>query len=83
MKNLMNFEIVLEDGHLKETCNIEKLVYVNCAIDLDEVAFYRESLSNEIEVEPFTLVTLKSGTSACLNIEFNKFDQLIKKLKNV
>ena len=78
-KNNMNlaqeFEVVLENIKMKEDLGIEVLMTAKCVIDLSSVIAYRESVSEDEEIEPYTIVLLPS-TIWTLNIPFPDFKKL-------
>ena len=75
-KNNMNtaheFEVVLENIRMKEDLGIEVLATAKCVIDLASIIAYRESFSEDMEVEPYTIILLP-GVSWTINIPYNEF----------
>lgn len=76
-KNNMNtaheFEIVLENTRMKEDLGIEVLATAKCVVDLASIIGYRESFSDNMEVEPYTVILFSPGFSWTLNIPYNEF----------
>lgn len=77
---LYQTEIVLENSHEKELLGKSENIFVKCTLDLHGVSSFRETLDDDIELEPFTQVYLKSGYSHCINIPYNDF---LKIMQNV
>jgi hypothetical protein len=70
---MTDFEVVLENIKLKEDLGIEQLIIANCTIDLFSVIAYRESYTEDGELEPYTIVVLPYGVAYCLNIPYEEF----------
>jgi len=76
MKEIVEFNLVLENSKMKEDLGIEQLHFAKCAFNLHDVIYYRESVDDDGETEPYTLIIIEPGISLCIDTpyeEFNKF----------
>lgn len=67
------FVLVLENSHLKESMNIEQLIYSKMVIDLERIVGFRESFSDDGKPEPFTIVYTLDGYTYCFDISYTDF----------
>jgi hypothetical protein len=67
------FVLVLENSHLKESMNIEQLVYSKMVVDLERVVGFRESFSDDGKAEPYTIVYTLDGYTYCFDITYTDF----------
>lgn len=82
MKNIVQFNLVLENSKMKEDLGIEQLHFSKCSFDLDGVIYYRESVDDDGEPEPYTLIIIDPGISICIDIPYDDFHKLfIEKTK--
>jgi hypothetical protein len=77
---LYQTEVVLENSHEKELLGTSEDIFVRYTLDLHDVSSFRETLDNDVNLEPFTQVYLKSGHSHCINIPYSEF---LKIMQNV
>lgn len=72
MNLAQEFEVVLENSKMKEDLGIEVLATAKCVIDLSSVIAYRESITEDDQPEPYTIVYF-AGFSWTLNIPYDEF----------
>jgi hypothetical protein len=83
MKKIMvEFNLVLENSRLKEDIGIEQLHFSKCTFNILSTEYYRESLDDNGDPEPYTTVITDTNLILCLDITYDAFDKLYKKLSN-
>ena len=78
MKEIVEFNLVLENTKLRENMGIEQLQFARCSFNIDDISYYRESLDAEGDKEPYTVIILESGLSLCLDVTYGEFDYIYK-----
>ena len=78
MKEIVEFNLVLENTKLKETMDIEQLQFARCSFNIFDISYYRESLDTDGDKEPYTVIILESGLSLCLDVTYGEFDYIYK-----
>lgn len=78
MKEIVEFNLVLENTKLRENMGIEQLQFARCSFNIHDISYYRESLDAEGDKEPYTVIILESGLSLCLDVTYGEFDYIYK-----
>jgi hypothetical protein len=78
MKEIVEFNLVMENSKMKEDLGIEHLQFARCSFNIFDISYYRESLDTDGEKEPYTVIILESGLSLCLDVTYGEFDYIYK-----
>lgn len=73
---------VLENVKMKEDIGIEQLYKVRQTINMLEVDGFRESVSEDGEIEPFVIVYMRDGSRCCFDKTYNDFKILFNTYNN-
>lgn len=78
MAQIVEFNLVLENSRMKEDLGIEQLHFAKCAFDLESVIYFRESVSDDGDPEPYTLIIIDPGVSLCIDTPYEEFFKFYK-----
>ena len=73
MSIFKEYSIVLENGKLKEDLGIESFIFAKLTVDVTTVIAFRESVGNDGEMEPYTIINTDSGHTFCIEIPYEDF----------
>lgn len=80
-KILVEYNLVLENTRLKEDIGIESLHFSKSTFDLLDITYFRESFTDDGELEPYTVIVLESGILMTIEVPYEEFKTLyIKKI---
>ena len=73
MSIFKEYNIVLENAKLKEDLGIESLIFAKITVDVTTIIAFRESIGNDNELEPYTIINTDSGHTFCIEIPYEDF----------
>lgn len=81
-KILVEYNLVLENSRLKEDMGIESLHFSKSTFNILDVMYFRESFTDDGELEPYTLLMLEPGIILTIDIPYEEFKTVYKKIIN-
>jgi hypothetical protein len=67
------YGLVLENMKLKEDLGIESLIFAKITVDITSLIAFRESVNDQGEPEPYTVIYLDNGQSFCIEVSYEDF----------
>jgi len=67
------YGLVLENMKLKEDLGIESLIFAKITVDITSLVAFRESVNDQGEPEPYTVIYLDNGQSFCIEVSYEDF----------
>lgn len=67
------YGLVLENMKLKEDLGIESLIFAKITVDITSLIAFRESVNDQGEPEPYTVIYLDNGQSFCIEVPYDDF----------
>ena len=74
--------IVMENKRIKEMTGREELSFVPFSFDLSIVTGFRQSLTDEGDLEDYSVVYTEYGDVWCIDVSYDDFKHEIKKLED-
>lgn len=78
-KVMMELSLVLENSKLKEDMGIESLHFAKCTFNILTIDYYRESFTEDGELEPYTVVILDTGILLTVDKPYEEFKYIYNK----
>lgn len=67
------YGLVLENSKLKEDLGIESLIFAKITVDITSLIAFRESVNDDGNTEPYTVIYLDNGQSFCIEVPYDDF----------
>lgn len=67
------YGLVLENSKLKENLGIESLIFAKITVDISSLIAFRESVNDDGQTEPYTVIYLDNGQSFCIEVPYDDF----------
>ncbi len=74
----VDYNAIETNSKLSENIGKEILIFLKHRLHLLMVMGYKQSLNDEDEEEPYTVVYLTNGEIICLEVDFDEFDHVFR-----
>ena len=71
--------MVMENKELREMTGQENLLFPAFSFNLDIVTAYRQSVSDDGDLEDYTVIYTEFGDTWCIDVPFDEFNYTYKK----